>query len=313
MSKIRYKLPEATFSYDSEDKIDDELKCAICFGPFDDPVYHSPCGNTFCRSCIAKVDTGRCPHCRKTLQDKLLVSPRALRNMVNKLNVKCDACCKVVRRENFDIHANKTCKINCPLSCGKKMTRAKVDDHMKYCPQAETPCIAESIGCTHVGKRKDLQDHETNCPLAPVAIIVEAQRKQIATMENYCANLEVKHSAALRLAEAAVPSLCNNWPNMKIEYRIEVVSDIELCDLDVAMLPRMKREVEKERERRRNEEIQLLKEEGRWFAKSRSKTVKIKLKEHPSSKREMVHLKEEKLHVFDRNVTFEEVPTEQLV
>ncbi|CAF3735542.1 unnamed protein product, partial [Adineta steineri] len=83
-------------SYMNEDEIDDELKCIICHQPFHEPVTSVKCHHTFCKECITNWmrQESSCPVCRihSNREDYQLNQSRVLRNQLDRLNVRCDAC-----------------------------------------------------------------------------------------------------------------------------------------------------------------------------------------------------------------------------
>ena len=70
----------------------ENLRCPICFGIFDDPVFgFGRCQCTFCKSCITKVlqRTGMCPCCRTSIRPVDLKNARFVQNSINALKVFC--------------------------------------------------------------------------------------------------------------------------------------------------------------------------------------------------------------------------------
>ena len=44
-------------------KLEDSLKCQVCYGPAIDPQQEQKCGRLFCSGCIKKWQKEHCPHC----------------------------------------------------------------------------------------------------------------------------------------------------------------------------------------------------------------------------------------------------------
>lgn len=78
------------------DKIDEEFLCSICTMVLENPL-QSFCEHMFCDVCIKgwlmlKYDQ-ICPNDRTSLTfDQLKVPGRIIRNLLNKLNIRCDFC-----------------------------------------------------------------------------------------------------------------------------------------------------------------------------------------------------------------------------
>lgn len=74
------------------DEVDEEFNCPICRMVMENP-FQTPCEHTFCSECIKGwlVINRSCPVDRKPLSMNDLKPPaRCLRNMLDKLKLKCD-------------------------------------------------------------------------------------------------------------------------------------------------------------------------------------------------------------------------------
>lgn len=93
------------YTYVDEEAIDEDLLCKyICFQPLDDPVVHNSCGNSFCRSCIEKLDF-KCPTCRTgAVAEYSKTNIRAFHNQLSKIQVICNSCEKQMQRGDFKHH-----------------------------------------------------------------------------------------------------------------------------------------------------------------------------------------------------------------
>jgi hypothetical protein len=97
----------------------EDLTCAICYGPFVDPVVTN-CKHTFCRECMSSVfdfipvtDDVPCPMCRAAISDDAPVqtSSEELLNTVNALVVACP--------QSF-------------RGCAAQLPRGRVEGHCRY-------------------------------------------------------------------------------------------------------------------------------------------------------------------------------------
>jgi hypothetical protein len=141
-----------TYEYMNEDKIDKDLICSICESPFNDP-YYAPCNETYCRECITHwIQRGNnsCPHCRQTVSINVLrQAPRSLRNMLDRIPVKC-------------------------ITCGQtQLNRGNFDDHIqKLCPKTVVSCPSEDKKCLWRGQRDQINQHLVNCCFIPMRAII---------------------------------------------------------------------------------------------------------------------------------------------
>lgn len=95
------------------DSIDEDLKCDLCSGVFDDPVATS-CGHVYCYQCILKWigEKRSCPqHCTQLTKDSLKRLP-PLNVLLAKLTVRC-------------VNFKKGCPVFVRLECQK--------NHVKEC------------------------------------------------------------------------------------------------------------------------------------------------------------------------------------
>ena len=72
------------YVYANEDSIDNDLICPICTSPFDVPVFHVECGNTFCKKCTQSLK--KCPICQQPLSN-IIPSPKMVYSQLDKLKV----------------------------------------------------------------------------------------------------------------------------------------------------------------------------------------------------------------------------------
>jgi hypothetical protein len=147
------------YKYMDETSIDRELICIICNAPFNDPLC-TPCDHTFCRKCITRwIDKGKpeCPTCRhESLSvESLIKASRTVRNMLDRLPVKCIFCGKTgLQRGNFSDHTSKVCS------------------------KVHVPCPSADIKCPWTGSRDELNNHIATCVFQPFrSILTELMTK----------------------------------------------------------------------------------------------------------------------------------------
>ncbi|EFC37858.1 predicted protein [Naegleria gruberi] len=107
---IKEEKEEVLFDY-VEKEIDEDLICSICLHPFVDPISHNSCGNTFCAKCIENVTV--CPLCNEGgFKKNCAASAKTIRNMLDKLKVKCGMCKNIVLRGELKDHQEKYCPLH---------------------------------------------------------------------------------------------------------------------------------------------------------------------------------------------------------
>jgi hypothetical protein len=137
----------------NETSIDPELICIICNSPFNDPLC-TPCDHTFCRECITGWINGgnlSCPMCRQHLvsANSLVQASRTVRNMLDRLPVKCILCEKTeLQRCNFSEHMGRVCS------------------------KVQVPCPSADIKCLWKGPRDQLNNHVATCAFQPLRSIL---------------------------------------------------------------------------------------------------------------------------------------------
>ncbi len=155
------------YVYMDETSIDSELICSICKSPLNDPCCTS-CGETFCRACITdwiQTQNGSCPLCRQIILIKDLKRvPRALQNMLDRLQIKC-------------ILGGQT-----------ELQRGNFDDHIqKVCPKMLVVCPSADIKCPWTGQRDQLNKHLVDCRFEPMRSVITqflAENQQLKDQAN---------------------------------------------------------------------------------------------------------------------------------
>ena len=140
------------YEYLDEISVDPELMCSICHLPFKDPR-STPCDDTFCLECISKwiqTQNRSCPVCRRSLSiDELTQVNRPIRNMLDRIRVKCITCGQSgLLRGNFKEHVEKTC------------------------PKMQILCPSADIKCPWEGQRDQLDEHLSNCAFHSLRYII---------------------------------------------------------------------------------------------------------------------------------------------
>jgi len=147
MSVHEEKTVKAMYEYMDIASVDAELICKICHSPFTEPQY-TPCEETFCLECITKwIETqNSCYTCQESLSvNALTQANRTIRNMLDRIRVKCIACEQTeLRRGTFADHVEKVC------------------------PKTIVFCSSADIKCPWAGQRVELDQHLLNCRFEPM-------------------------------------------------------------------------------------------------------------------------------------------------
>ncbi|KAJ6603994.1 E3 ubiquitin-protein ligase NRDP1 [Pseudolycoriella hygida] len=119
-------------------KIDDSFICVICAQVLEIPV-ESTCEHIFCNQCIEDwlAIRSTCPVCRISMVRNLKPAARYFRNLLDKLERKCDyessRCSSVLKLDNFADHINNHCVYNpnskktCDKGCNTIITRREYE------------------------------------------------------------------------------------------------------------------------------------------------------------------------------------------
>ena len=160
------KTVKAMYEYMDKASIDEELICKICRLPFIEPRY-TPCEETFCLECITNhIQTqNTCYTCHESLSvNALTLTNRTIRNMLDRILVKCIACGQT------------------------KLRRGTFGDHVeKVCPKSIVFCSAADIKCPWTGERVELNQHLLSCrfePMRPVITKIITENQQLKETES---------------------------------------------------------------------------------------------------------------------------------
>ena len=146
------------YSYVNEDLIDSDLKCTVCGRPFIKPIVGKKCGHTFCQTCINNWNWNQrelslsCPVCR-TITSYEPLTTRVVLSQLDRLLVRCSYCYENnIQRGNFT-------------------------DHIQHqCQELKVRCKAADLKCTWIGKRNEVAEHASVCPLVQIRPIIEELR-----------------------------------------------------------------------------------------------------------------------------------------
>ena len=140
--------------------IDQELECGICLQTCQAAVETCCCFNLFCQSCVASIN--RCPVCR---EEPFFNRPNhAVRRMISRLPVKCDACKNEVQRERMERH-----KLECEClqhNCSICDFVGSRKDFVKHLSDFHTANLVETFSSKlseiNLFDDRTIQDNESN-------------------------------------------------------------------------------------------------------------------------------------------------------
>ncbi|CAE6430977.1 unnamed protein product [Rhizoctonia solani] len=241
-------------SYVYVESVNSNLVCCICRQPFVDPTTATPCGHTFCRTCITQaVDVAaQCPIDRGALsQSDIVPAPQLVRNMVDELVVQCPnaplGCAHTTQRS---LISNHTCTYTpvpcacpgCPDSvlehdqgahtttadtCTRKLVRCQscgllapvVPEHPDHCPARPDECPHCQMTVPH----NRLAEHAINCPALPIQCPLSVygcahtgpSKDMPAHLSNECAFERLK--PFLAITQSRIASLERSVSDLKLE------------------------------------------------------------------------------------------------
>ena len=176
------------------------LCCSMCLGPFDEPVFVKPLGNTYCKGCItawlSENRTDPLTGTRLTVREgniaAVLVPNIAVQQIIDAQSVPCR-------------YAARGCEA-CPAL-------GDLEAHEANCPCKPSKCAR----CAFVGSRLEVAAHEQACPFVVLGPVLDAQDARIRGLEGEVRDakrrLTAEHEATQRLQarlealEAARPAV----------------------------------------------------------------------------------------------------------
>ncbi|XP_078424598.1 PDZ domain-containing RING finger protein 4 [Cetorhinus maximus] len=171
------------------EEVDPELKCNLCNKVLEDPLT-TPCGHVFCASCVLPwvVQQGMCPVQCQRMSTKELNHVLALRNLISKLDIKCDYRSR---------------------GCGKVVTLQNLAEHVEMCDYSPARC--RNKGCQEVLNLKDMDVHmRESCECRPVGICGQGcglvlQHRELGQGDKHCCLAALRgRAASLQLRAASL-------------------------------------------------------------------------------------------------------------
>ena len=171
----------------------DFLICDMCDDVLVDPHLTDCCQHSYCKACIDKVTSKRCPQCRETYTQ--LTSDVKSSRIISEQEIKCpyhahkcpwtgyyddiekhllacqcrpiecpSGCGKRYERRNILLHSNLECQLGV-LKCQDCGKLIKFSEYISHLTTESTSC---PNGCSEPVTIETLEDHMMNCPLKKV-------------------------------------------------------------------------------------------------------------------------------------------------
>ena len=160
-----------------------KYRCSICFEFMNHPVGCGNCNTRFCLQCLTKVLQY---HRRSQTNTTTATTSRHNNNNNNnnnQSNAKCPTCRVEFEHPHPDIELytemmkrTVTCRFE---GCNERLKLPLIAEHEQTkCGHVPMKCRFHSFGCSWVGKRCELQQHEQNdCALQPIKSFVDQFRQ----------------------------------------------------------------------------------------------------------------------------------------
>lgn len=129
--------------------VDPDFKCNLCDKVLEDPLT-TPCGHVFCAGCVIPwvVQQNSCPVKCQRVSTKELNHVLPLKNLILKLDIKCD---------------------NYARGCKRVVKLQHLAEHIEMCDFSPAKC--RNKGCNEVLNLKDMDSHmRETCEYRPVEI-----------------------------------------------------------------------------------------------------------------------------------------------
>ena len=152
------------YEHEFIDAVRDDLTCQICQLPARDPQQTTCCGKVYCKSCINRLQSIKCPNCRSNIQH---FPDKASDRRIKELEVKCDnsknGCKWKQELAQLEQHLSKCgyAKVECKNNCKQFVLRRNISNHLQnQCPMREYQCPK----CKEEGKYQTITtDHLEVC------------------------------------------------------------------------------------------------------------------------------------------------------
>ncbi|GAP83708.1 putative traf-like signal protein [Rosellinia necatrix] len=213
-------------------KLRDETRTApkIVHNQLDNLLVRCPNSARGCGLMVARslVENHVTRYCDKTLVpcphpscDKTVARKDSAKGCLH-YDVICDYCEHVYEKAELEEHQNNQCpnrRTGCEL-CQVEYIRHKQEEHVKECPEAETPCKFAPLGCVSLMRRKRLEEHARLCAYRVVGPVGE----QLAELRAELRALQEKD----QLKERRIKFLENKGFSVATTNTSEAGNDINL-------------------------------------------------------------------------------------
>ncbi|KAI9105230.1 hypothetical protein DFS34DRAFT_541 [Phlyctochytrium arcticum] len=162
--------------YEYLEEVNQNLVCPICFCAFVRPV-SSPCGHTFCQSCISSAlsssPTSTCPIDRSPLAiSQLSRVVKLVQNLLDELSVYCNyrkgGCTWTGERQGLQTHLDVHCayvESECSNEgCTQNVLRKDAEHHAQVCEWRPEWSAQTCPECHAAVQRRDAEKHSKECP-----------------------------------------------------------------------------------------------------------------------------------------------------
>lgn len=202
----------------------------VIYNLLDNLMVKCPNGTRGCALLVARslVENHVTRYCDKTMVpcphpecDKMVVRKDIAKGCLH-YQVACEYCDRVIEKADLEDHQDRECpnrKKNCEL-CEAELVRNKQEEHMKECPEVETPCKFAPFGCSQLMSRKLIEEHGEKCDYRVVGPVGE----QLAELRAEMNTLREKD----RLKDRRIKFLESRGFSLPSTTPAEPISDIHL-------------------------------------------------------------------------------------